>query len=81
MREYQERICDAVTRKTNWSGSNVVVKTENNITKVYYHGNQIARVDHSNKSATFDNCGYTNAATTARINAVKEACNSLVYNY
>ena len=29
----------------------------------------------------FDNGGYTNAATTARINAVKEACDHLGYNY
>lgn len=80
MRDYQERICDAVTRKTNWGGSNVVVDTDNNVTKVWYYGNQIAIVNHCNKSATFDNCGFTNAATTSRINAVKEACKILGYS-
>lgn len=81
MREYQKEIYSAVINKRDWMGSNVEVVTKNNVTKVKYYGNQIARVNHTNKSATFDNCGYTNAATTARINAVKEACNSLGYNY
>ena len=81
MRDYQERIYEAIASRKTWGGSNVVVITEDNITNVFYYGNKIARVDHTNKSATFDNCGYRNASTTARINAVKEFCNDYNYNY
>lgn len=79
-RDYQERIYDAVVRKKNWAGSNVIVRTEDNITKVYFYGNKIAVVNHTTKTATYDNCGYNNACTNARINAVKAACDELGYN-
>ena len=79
-RSYQESIYDAVINKKNWGGSNVVVLTEDNITKVYFYGNKIAVVNHTTKTATYDNCGYNNACTNARINAVKAACNELGYN-
>lgn len=81
MRDYKERIYDALVTKKPWGGSNVVVKTDNNVTKVLYYGNKIAEVDHKAKTATLDNCGYNNASTTARINAVKEFCNDYGYNY
>ena len=79
-RNYQESIYDAVINKKNWGGSNVVVLTEGNITKVYFYGNKIAVVNHTTKTATYDNCGYNNACTNARINAVKAACDELGYN-
>ena len=79
MRSYQESIYDAVIRKTNWAGSNVLVCTEDNITKVYFYANRIAVVNHNTKTAEYDNCGYNNACTTARINAVKLACEKLGY--
>ena len=79
-RSYQESIYNAVINKKNWGGSNVVVLTEDNITKVYFYGNKIAVVNHTTKTATYDNCGYNNACTNARINAVKAACDELGYN-
>lgn len=82
MRAYQEDIYNAILKKEKiWGGSNVVVKTENNVTDVFYYGNKIAVVNHNTKCATFDNCGYNNASTTARINAVKEFCNDYGYTY
>ena len=81
MRAYQEDIINAIYSKKTWGGSNVVVKTENNVTEVFFYGNKIAVINHNTKSATFDNCGYNNASTTARINAVKEFCNDYGYNY
>jgi len=78
-RSYQQSIYDAVINKKNWGGSNVVVLTEDNITKVYFYGNKIAVVNHTTKTATYDNCGYNNACTNARINAVKAACEELGY--
>lgn len=79
-RSYQQSIYNAVISKKNWGGSNVVVLTEDNITKVYFYGNKIAVVNHTTKTATYDNCGYNNACTNARINAVKAACDELGYN-
>ena len=80
-RKYQEEIYSAVINKRDWMGSNVNVETNNGITEVIYYRTKIAIVNHNMKSAVFDNGGYTNAATTARINAVKEACDHLGYNY
>jgi len=79
-RSYQESIYNAVINKKNWGGSNVVVLTEDNITNVYFYGNKIAVVNHNTKTAEYDNCGYNNACTNARINAVKAACDELGYN-
>ena len=82
MRKYQEEIYNALTKKAKaWGGSNSVVKTNKNVSEVYYYDNKIAVVNHNTKRATFDNCGFNNASTTARINAVKEACNYLGYDY
>lgn len=81
MRGYQEDIINAIYSKKAWSGSNVVVRTENNVTEVFFHGNRIAVINHGTKSATFDNCGYNNAATTARINACKMYCENYGYTY
>ena len=80
LRSYQKSIYDAVFNKKNWAGSNVVVRTEDNITKVYFYGNRIAVVDHNARMAVFNNCGYNNACTNARINAVRLACDKLIYN-
>ena len=81
MRKYQEDIYSAVINKRDWMGSNVEVVTKNNVTKVKYYRTTIAVVNHETKSAEFNNGGYTNAATTARINAVKEACDYFGYKY
>ena len=81
MRKYQEEIYSAVINKRDWMGSNVEVVTKNNVTKVKYYFTTIAVVNHETKSAEFNNGGYTNAATTARINAVKEACDYFGYKY
>jgi hypothetical protein len=82
MRKYQEEIYNAlVSKKKAWGGSNSVVNTDKNISVIFYYGNKIAIVNHETKCATFDNCGYNNASTTARINAVKEFCNDYGYNY
>lgn len=80
MRGYQEKIMNAVINKSNWGGCNVLVNTTDNVTKVSFYGNLIATVNHSEKSAKYYNCGYNNACTSARINAVKMACEKLGYN-
>ena len=73
MRKYQEEIYSAIVNKRDWMGNNVEVVTNNNVTKVRYYWTTIAVINHNTRSAKLNNGGYTNAATTARINAVKMA--------
>ena len=80
MRQFQEDIYNALRKKSNWFGNKTCVATScGGVTEVYYCMNKIAVVDHHKKTAKIDNCGFTNAATTARLNAVREFCND--YNY
>lgn len=72
MRDYQENIYNAILSKRNWGGGNVVVNTENNITKVWFYGNLIGVIDHANKTYKCDNCGFTNA--------IKMACEEMKYS-
>jgi len=74
MRQYQEEIMTALYNKGDWMGNNTSVTTTNGVSEVVYYRTKIAVVNHNDKTAKFDNGGYTNAATTARINAVKEFC-------
>jgi hypothetical protein len=81
-RKYQEEIYSAVINKTrDLTANNVSISTKNGITEVVYYRTKIAVVNHNTKSAKFDNGGYNTASTIARINAVKEACNHLGYDY
>ena len=79
MRSYQTEIISAIINRRNWGGSNVVVTNANNVTKVTYYGNMIGYVSHLTKSCKVSNCGYKNASTTTRINAIKMACEKLGY--
>lgn len=79
MRQYQEEIMTALYNKGDWMGNNTSVTTTNGVSEVVYYRTKIAVVNHNDKTAKFDNGGYNNAATTARINAVKEFCKE--YNY
>lgn len=80
MRQYQENIISAILSRKDFMGGNTSVKTDGNKTIVTYYWVIIGVIDHENKTVHYDNGGYTNAATTARINAVRIACeNELGY--
>ena len=79
MRDYQEKIIDAIISRKDWCGSNVAVTTKNGITNVWYYYSLIGFVNHAKKTYKCDNCGFHNASTTARINAIKMACDELGY--
>lgn len=79
MREYQQQIVNAVVSKTNWQGQNTLVETENNITHVIFYGYTIGVINHEKKCAKLDYCGHHTACTTARLNAIKLACDKLNY--
>ena len=74
MRSYQENIINAITAKKNWFGSNTSVMTKNGVTEVIFYATKIGVVNHGTKVAVLNNGGYANAATTARINAIKKFC-------
>ena len=78
-RKYQEDIYTAVLDKRDFMGGNVIITTTNNVTEVVFYRTKIAVIDHNKKTVHYDNGGYTNAATTARINAVKAACEDHLY--
>ena len=78
-RKYQENIYAAVLDKRDFMGGNVTIATTNNVTEVVFYRTKIAVIDHKKKTVHYDNGGFTNAATTARINAVKAACERLYY--
>ncbi len=79
MRDYQIKTCQTIVNKGNWAGSNMVINTENNVTKVWFYGNLIGVVNHCEKVVKVDNCGFKNACTTARINPIKMAAKELGY--
>lgn len=81
MRSYQTEIINAITNRKDWMGSNTSVTTDNGITEVTFYWTKIAVINHGTKTATFNNGGWTNAATTARINAIKEFCKNKGYMY
>jgi hypothetical protein len=81
MRKYQEAIYSAIVRRGTWGGNNSVVTTKGCVTEVYYYGSKIAVVNHIDKTATLDYCGYHTVSTGARINAVKEFCERYGYKY
>ena len=79
MRSYQIGIKNAILNKGNWFGNNVCLTTKDSITNVVFYGNIIGIIDHNKKVACVDNCGFNNACTTARINAIKDAAKELKY--
>ena len=81
MRKYQEDIYTAIVNKQDWFGNNVSVTTKKGITEVIFYRTKIAVVNHNTRTAKFNNGGFNNAATTARINAVKMVCDKLKYKY
>lgn len=82
MRQYQEDIYNALVNKSDWYGNKTCVETSRSgISEIHYCSSKIGVVNHMEKTAKLDNCGYTNASTTARINAIKEFCNDYGYTY
>lgn len=78
-RIYQNEIISAIINRTNWGGNNTLVTNVRNVTKVIYYGNVIGSISHLTKTCKCSNCGYYNASTTSRINAIKMACEKLGY--
>ena len=56
MRKIESQMCAAVQSNKNWSSGNTQVITEDNISKVYLHGNHIATIDEDSMTI-FDGVG------------------------
>lgn len=82
LRLYQREIIKALIDGEDYAGNDVVIRTNIiGITNVYYYGNKVATIYYREKRAEFNNCGFDNACTTARINAVKLACDKMGFKY
>lgn len=79
MRKYQKEIIQAIVKKQNYYGDNVVIGNGDGKTAVHYYGSKIGVLNHATKTYKCDKCGFKNASTTARINAIKIAANELGY--
>ena len=68
MRKIEQQMCQAIQNNKNWAGSNTSVITEDNVSKVYLHGNHIATVD--DDTMTIFDGGYQSNTTKSRLNAL-----------
>ncbi len=71
MRKIESQMCAAVQSNKNWSSGNTQVITEDNISKVYLHGNHIATID--DDSMTIFDGGWQSNTTKSRLNALCDA--------
>ena len=60
----------AIWSKTNWTGSNTTVITEDNISTVMLHGNHIATYYHDTKELALFDGGWQSNTTKSRLNAL-----------
>lgn len=75
MRKVEKQMCEAVQSNKNWTGSNTSVITEDNVSKVYLHGNKIAEV--GDDFVTVFDGGWQSTTTKSRLNAIiNEFCNA-----
>ena len=76
MRKIEKQMNSAIWSKTNWTGSNTSVITEDDggtigaESKVYLHGNHIATYTHKIKELQLFDGGWQSNTTKSRLNAL-----------
>ena len=70
MRQIEKNMNSAIWSKTNWTGSNTTVITEDNISTVMLHGNHIATYYHDTKELALFDGGWQSNTTKSRLNAL-----------
>ena len=70
MRKIETQMNTAIWSKTNWTGSNTTVITEDNISTVMLHGNHIATYYHDTKELALFDGGWQSNTTKSRLNAL-----------
>jgi hypothetical protein len=68
MRKIETQMIQAIQQNKSWSSGNTQVITEDNISKVYLHGNQIATIFED--SMTIYDGGWQSNTTKSRLNAL-----------
>ena len=68
MRKIEQQMNRAIQNNTNWTSGNTSVITEDNVSKVYLHGNHIATID--DDSMTIFDGGWQSNTTKSRLNAL-----------
>ena len=68
MRKVEHQMCQAVQHNKNWASGNTSVITEDNVSKVYLHGNHIATIDED--TMTIYDGGWQSNTTKSRLNAL-----------
>ena len=70
MRKIETQMNTAIRNKKNWAGSNTTVFVDDNIAKVYLHGNHIATYNYDNKELSLFDGGWQSVTTKSRLNAL-----------
>ena len=70
MRKIETQMNTAIRNKKNWTGSNTTVFADDNIAKVYLHGNHIATYNYVNKELSLFDGGWQSNTTKSRLNAL-----------
>ena len=70
MRKIETQMNTAIRNKKNWAGSNTTVVPDDNIAKVYLHGNHIATYNYANKELSLFDGGWQSVTTKSRLNAL-----------
>ena len=70
MRKIETQMNTAIRNKKNWAGSNTTVFADDNIAKVYLHGNHIATYNYANKELSLFDGGWQSNTTKSRLNAL-----------
>ena len=68
MRKIEQQMNNAISNQTDWKSANTQVLTEDNITRVFLHGHQIATIG-ENFIQLFDG-NHQTKTTKARLNAI-----------
>ena len=68
MRKIEQQMNNAISNQTDWKSANTQVLTEDNITRVFLYGHQIATIG-ENFIQLFDGNHQTNT-TKSRLNAI-----------
>jgi len=69
MRKITEESINAFLNRTNFSKANMIVKNENEETRLKLHGNTIAILNENNE-LFITNCGWESNTTKERLNAL-----------
>lgn len=77
MKRIEEKMLRAIKYGQNWHESNTEVTHDNGVTKVYLHGNLIAK--RVNGKWLYSLCGWNTVTTRSRLNALR--CNVRSKNF